>query len=186
MLGDLSSGDLIGRRQLNQINWRPRSDHIVRVRPGRLAQSMIFLQLDHEVLGSNWGTWVHLVPEWNGTWKAWELMSLKKQISLVREEGWLVLEYQIIWSTDFGEISKKPKNRDSRWSRPTHLPHCPETSVSKEQVDSVDDVDQIVNPKELSMHAIQASDEIGQVHLFESIAELENEFLITILPCEES
>ena len=53
---------------------------------------MTFLQLDHEVLASNWGTLVPFVPESNGTSKALKLMSSKKQISLVREEGCSVLE----------------------------------------------------------------------------------------------
>ena len=65
---------------------------MVGVRPGRLSQSTIFLQLDHEVLGSNRGTLVPFVLEWNGTSKPLKLMPSNKQISLVRKEGCSVLE----------------------------------------------------------------------------------------------
>ena len=53
---------------------------------------MIFLQLDHEVLGSNQGTFIALGPKSNGTSKASKLMSLKEQISLVHKEGGSVFE----------------------------------------------------------------------------------------------
>ena len=57
-----------------------------------MSQSMIFLQLDHEILGSNRGTLVPIVPESNGTSKASKLMFSKEQISVVREKGCSVLE----------------------------------------------------------------------------------------------
>ena len=47
---------------------------------------MIFLKLDHEVLGLNWGTLVPFVPESRGTSKASKLVSSKKQINLIREK----------------------------------------------------------------------------------------------------
>ena len=87
VVGDLFSGNLIGCRQLNEVDWRPRGNYIVGVGPTRLAQLMVLLQLDHQVLFSNWGTLVPFVPKWNGTSKASKLMPSKEQIVLVSEEG---------------------------------------------------------------------------------------------------
>ena len=47
----------------------------------------------------------------------------------------------------------------------------------KEEVGSIGPVDQMVNPTEVSMHAIHVSDLIGQLLLFESIQELKIELL---------
>ena len=85
MVGDVSSGDLKGRQQLNKMNWHPMVDHGGGVRPGRLSQSTTFLQLHHEVLGSNRATLVAIVTEFNGTSKPLRMMLSKRQISLVRK-----------------------------------------------------------------------------------------------------
>ena len=83
---------MVNRRQLDQIDWGPWCDGIVGVRTSRLSQSMVLLKLDHEVLGSNWGRLVPLVSESSGTSKGSKLVSSKKQVNLIREEGCSVFE----------------------------------------------------------------------------------------------
>ena len=56
----------------------------------------------------------------------------------------------------------------------------------EEQVDSVSNKDQIVDPPNLSLHAIQTCYLAGQVPLFEVISELRIEFLVAFLPGEET
>ena len=92
VVSDLSKASLINCRQLNQINWGPWCACFVGVRTSRLVQSMIFLKLDHEVLGWNRGTRVPLVPESSGTSKASKLALLNEQVSLIREKGCSVFE----------------------------------------------------------------------------------------------
>ena len=56
---------------------------------------MIFLQLDHEVLGSNRGTLAPLEAESSGTSKASKLVSSKEQVNLIREKECSV--WQQVW-----------------------------------------------------------------------------------------
>ena len=92
VVSDSPRAGLVDRRQLDQVNWCPRCVRIVGVQSSRLSQSRVFLPLDDEVLGSNWGTLVSLLPESDSTSKAWKLVSLKEQINLIREKGCLVFE----------------------------------------------------------------------------------------------
>ena len=96
VVSDSPWAGLVNRRQLNHVDWWPCCDRIVGVRTSRPSQSMIFLQLNHEVLGSNRGTLVPLVPESSHTSKASKLVSSKEQLNLIREKGCSVLEYPII------------------------------------------------------------------------------------------
>ena len=63
----LPRASLVVGCQLDQVNWGSWCDHIVGVRTSRLSRSIVFLDLDHEVLGSNWGAPVPLVHESTGT-----------------------------------------------------------------------------------------------------------------------
>ena len=123
MVGDLSSGDVMCPQQLKQIGWRPWGDNVVGIWPGRLAQSMVFLQLDHEVMGSNWATFVPFVPKSNGTSKALKLLPSKEQTSVVCKEGCSVFKKLMVPWTDFREVWNEPKNQDSRSDPWTHLLH---------------------------------------------------------------
>ena len=62
-VGNLSGWDLIGCRQLNQIDRSAQRNYVVW--PTRLAQSMVLLQLNHQMLCSNQGTWIPLVSKSN-------------------------------------------------------------------------------------------------------------------------
>ena len=64
---DLPRASLVDRCQLDHVDWGSWCNGIVAVRTSRLSQSMVFLELDHEVLCSNWGAPVPLVPESSGT-----------------------------------------------------------------------------------------------------------------------
>ena len=92
VVSNLPNAGLINCRQRDQIDWGPWRDRIVGVGTSRLSQSRIFLKLDHEVVGSNWGTLVPLVPEWSGTSKALKWVLSKKQVNLIREKGCSVFE----------------------------------------------------------------------------------------------
>ena len=83
---------LVNRRQLDQVDLCPWCDRIVRVRTSGLSPSMIFLKLDHEDLGWNWGTLVPRAPESSATSKALKLVSVKEQVKLIREKGSSVFE----------------------------------------------------------------------------------------------
>ena len=87
VLSDVSRTSLVNRRQLDQNNWGTWRDRIVGVRTSRLSQSMIFLKLDQEVIGYNWGPLVPLVSELSGTSKVSKLVSSKDQVNLIREKG---------------------------------------------------------------------------------------------------
>ena len=66
-----------------------------------------------------------------------------------------------------------------------HLLQCPDTSVPEEQVDSIGDVHQVVDPTNLSMHAVQACNLIGQVGLDEIVAESPVELFVAFLPFDK-
>ena len=89
---DLPRAGPVDSRQLDQIDWRPTCDHIVEIRTGGLSQWMIFLQLEHEVLGLNLRILVPLVPELSGILKALKLVSSKEQVNLIGEKGCSFLE----------------------------------------------------------------------------------------------
>ena len=183
---DFSRTSLVNRRQLDQVHWWPWCDRIVGVQTSQLAQSMIFLKLDHEVLGSNWGTLVPLVPELNGTSKALKLVSSKEQVNLIREKGCSVFEQPVICLAKPLEVSNEPKNQDRGWSRSAHLPCCPETSVFEEQVNCISNMGQVVDPAKLSMPAVQSCDLVGQVSLPEVVPESPVEFPVAFLPVNKS
>ena len=145
------------------------SHGIVGVRTSGLSEVMIFLKLEHEVLGSNWGTLVPLVPEWSGMSKASRLVSSKEQVNLIREKRCSVFEKPVIPLGNLLEVLNKSKNHDSGWCRPLHLRCCRETFVLEQQVDSIGDVDQVVHYANLSMHAVQACDLVGKVGLHEAV-----------------
>ena len=67
LVPDLSRTSLVDRRQLDQIDWGFWCDGIIGIRSSRLSYSIVFLELDHEVLGSDWGAPVPLVLESRGT-----------------------------------------------------------------------------------------------------------------------
>ena len=92
VVSEVSRASLVNRCQLNQMDRGPWCDRIVGVRTSRLSQSMTFLKPDHEVLGSNPGTLVLLVPKSSGTLKASKLVSSKEQVNLIREKGCSVFE----------------------------------------------------------------------------------------------
>ena len=71
---------------------------------------MIFLHLDHEVLRSNWGTLVTLVPELNSTLTASKLLSSNEQVNLICGKGCRMLEKSIIRLAHFQEVSNESKN----------------------------------------------------------------------------
>ena len=87
VLSDVSRTSLVNRRQLDKNNRGTWRDRIVGVRTSRLSQSMIFLKLDHEVMGWNSGALVPLVSELSGTSKVSKLVSSKDQVNLIREKG---------------------------------------------------------------------------------------------------
>ena len=112
---DVSKACLVNRCQLEQIDWGPWCDRIVGVRTSGLSQSMILLKLDHEILGSKWGTLLPLVPESSGTRKASKWVSSKKQVNLIREKGWSVFEEPVSRLTNLLEVSNQSQNRYSGW-----------------------------------------------------------------------
>ena len=67
-----------------------------------------------------------------------------------------------------------------------HVCYCPETSVFEEQVESIADMDQIVDPANLSMHAIQTCDLAGQVLPHQVISEPPIEILGAFSRVDES
>ena len=164
LVSDLSTAGLVSRRQLDQIKSGSWCERIVGVRTSQLSQLMVILKLDHEALGSNWSTLVPHVPESSGSSKA-----SKEQVNLIREKGCSVLEKLVICSEYLLVVSNESKNRDSGWCRLAYVRCCPETSVLEEQVYFIGNMDQVVDPKNLSMHAIQACDLIGKVRLHEAV-----------------
>ena len=89
---DLPRASLVNCRQLDQIDGGTWCDRIVDVGTSQLSQSVIFLKLDHGVLGSNWGTLVPLVPDLSGTSNASKFVSSKEQVPVIREKGSSVSE----------------------------------------------------------------------------------------------
>ena len=112
-------------------------------------------------------------------------MSWKKQVDLVREKAGSIFEQPVIRLANLLEVSNELKDRNRGGCCSTNLIHCPETLVFEEKVDSVGDVHQVIDPTNLSMHAVQACNLIGQVGLDKIVPESPVELFVALPPVDK-
>ena len=66
-----------------------------------------------------------------------------------------------------------------------HFRYCPKTSVLEEQVDSIGDRDHIVDPTNLSMHAVHMCNLVGQGGLDKIVSELPVQLFVAFSPVDK-
>ena len=82
-------------------------------------------------------------------------MSAKKQIDFVREKGGSIFEEPVVRLANLLEIENNSKDRNGNGSFSFHLVMGPEASIPEDQVDSIGNIYQVVDSRDLSMHAVE-------------------------------
>ena len=99
------------------------------------------------------------------------MVSAKKQIDFVREKGGSILEEPVVRLVNLLEIAKNCKDRNGDGCYSFHLVLGPEALVPEDQVAFISDVHQVVDSRDLSMHAVESSNLIRQVIFGEILSE---------------
>ena len=180
-----SGSSLVDRRQLDKVDGGARCDCVVRVRFDLFSDSKVFLELDRKVLCSMRSASIAFISKSRGASKATQLVSAKKQIDFVRKEGGSIFEEPVVRLANLLKITDNSHNRNCNRSFSSHLFVGPEASILEDQVDPIRNVYQVVDTRDLSMHAVESSNLTRQGMFGEVLSESIIELFIIMSPFHE-
>ena len=180
-----SGSSLVDRRQLDKVDGGAWCDCVVRVRFDLFSDSKVFLELDRKVLRSMRSASIAFISESRGASKAAQLVSAKKQIDFVRKEGGSIFEEPVVRLANLLKITDNSHNRNCNGSFSSHLFVGPEASILEDQVDPIRNVYQVVDTRDLSMHAVESSNLTRQGMFGEVLSESIIELFIIMSPFHE-
>ena len=180
-----SGSSLVDRRQLDKVDGRAWCDGVVRVGFDLFSESKVFLELDRKVLCSMWSAPISFIPKSRGASKAAQLVSAKKQIDFVRKEGGSIFEEPVVRLANLLKIADNSHNRNGNGSFSSHPYVGPEASILEDQVDPIRNVYQVVDTRDLSMHAVESSNLTRQGMFGEVLSESMIELFIIMSPFHE-
>ena len=152
-----SWSSLVDRRQLDKVDGGAWCDGVVRIGFDLFSESKVLLELDRKVLCSMWSAPIPLIPKSRGASKAAQLVSAKKQIDFVRKEGGSIFEEPVVRLANILKIADNSHDRNGNGSFSSHPFVGPEASIFEDQVDPIINVYQVVDTRDLSMHAVESS-----------------------------
>ena len=126
-----------------------------------------------------------LIPKSRGASKAAQLVSAKKQIDFVRKEGGSIFKEPVVRLANLLKITDNSHDRNGNGSFSSHPFVGPEASIFEDQVDSIGNVYQVVDTRDLSMHAVESSNLTWQGMFGEALSESPIELFIIMSPCDE-
>ena len=112
-------------------------------------------------------------------------MSAKKQIDFVRKKGGSIFEEPVVRPANLLKITDSCHDRNGNGSFSFHPFVGPEVSIFEDQVDSIGNVYQVVDSRDLSMHAVESSNLSRQGIFGEALSESPIELFITTSPFDE-
>ena len=180
-----SGSSLVDRRQLDKVDGGAWCDGVVRIGFDLFSESKVLLELDRKVLCSMWSAPIPLIPKSRGASKAAQLVSAKKQIDFVRKKGGSIFEEPVVRLANLLKITDSSHDRNSNGSFSSHPFVGPEASIFEDQVDPIGNVYQVVDSRDLSMHAVESSNLTRQGIFRETLSESPIELFITTSPFDE-
>ena len=112
-------------------------------------------------------------------------MSAKKQIDFVRKKGGSILEEPVVRMANLLKITDNSHDRNGNGSFSFHPVVGPEASIFEDQVDSIGNVYQVVDSRDLSMHAVESSNFTRQGIFGEALSESPMELFVERSPFDE-
>ena len=180
-----SGSRAVDRRQLDKVDGGAWCDGVVRIGFNLFSESKVLLELDRKVLCSMWSATIPLIPKSRGASKAAQLVLAKKQIDFVRKKGGSIFEEPVGRLANLLKITDNSHDRNGNGSFSSHPFVGPEASIFEDQVDSISNVYQVVDSRDLSMHAVESSNLTRQGIFGEALSESPIELFIITSPCDE-
>ena len=180
-----SGSSLVDHRQLDKVDGGAWCDGVVRIGFDLFSESKVLLELDRKVLCSMWSAPIPLIPKSRGASKAAQLVSAKKQIDFVRKKGGSIFQEPVLRLANLLKITDNSHDRNGNGSFSSHPFVGPKASIFEDQVDSISNVYQVVDSRDLSMHAVESSNLTHQGVFVEALSESPIELFIITSPFDE-
>ena len=114
-----------------------------------------------------------------------QLVSAKKQIDFVRKEGGSIFEEPVVRLANLLKITDNSHDQNGNGSFSYHPFVGPEASIFEDQVDSIGNVYQVVETRDLSMHAVESSNLTRQGMFSQALSKSPIELFVRMSPCDE-
>ena len=181
VVSEPSGSSLVNRRQLDKVDGGTWCDGVVRIGFCLFPELKVLLEPNGKVLCSMWSAPIPLIPKSRGASETSQLVSAKKG----RERGLDLRRASPSGGTNLLEIANNSKDGNSNGSFSFHPLLGPKASIPEDQVDSIGDVYQVVDSRDLSMHAVESSNLTRQVIFGEILSESPIELFVAVSPVDE-